>query len=83
MFLIEKEIEIQMNVLTKQYLYNNEYSFVVKRLSIRFLSLILCGDLEDWDGRGWVGGGDTQERGDICIHIADSLQCTAETNTVL
>ena len=23
------------------------------------------------------------ERGDICIHIADSLCCTAETNTML
>ena len=34
-------------------------------------------------GGDGLGGGDTQERGDICIHIADSLQCTAETNTVL
>ena len=24
-----------------------------------------------------------QEEGDICIHVADSLHCTAETNTAL
>ena len=30
-----------------------------------------------WDG----GGSKVQERGDICIHIADSLHCTAGTNT--
>lgn len=35
-FLIEKEIEIQINVLAKQDLNDNEhmYSFVVKQLSI-------------------------------------------------
>ena len=32
-------------------------------------------------GRGV--GGDVQEGGDICIHIADSGCCTAETNTTL
>ena len=31
-------------------------------------------------GWGWEGG---PEGGDICIHIADSLHCTAETNTAL
>ena len=32
-----------------------------------------------------MGGmrGEVQEGGDICIHIADSLRCTAETNTTL
>jgi len=35
-----------------------------------------CDDLEGWDGlRG--------EGGSICIHIADSLHCTTETNTTL
>ena len=28
-------------------------------------------------------GGETQKGGDICIHIADSLCCTAETNRTL
>ena len=28
-------------------------------------------------------GREAQEGGDICIHIADSLCCTAETNTTL
>ena len=27
--------------------------------------------------------GETQEGGDICIHTADSLYCTAKTNTTL
>ena len=41
---------------------------------------MLCDDLEGWDGEG---GREAQEGGDICIHIADSLCCTAETNTTL
>ena len=32
---------------------------------------------------GGVGGGEIQEEGDICIHIAYSLCCTAETSTIL
>ena len=43
---------------------------------------MLCDDLEGWDKEGRreaQEGGD----GDICIHIADSLCCTAETNTTL
>ena len=35
---------------------------------------VLCGDLN---------GKEIQKRGDICIHIADSLHCTAETDTTL
>ena len=39
---------------------------------------VLCDHLDEWDeGRGW----EVQEGGHICIHIADSLCCTAETNT--
>ena len=41
---------------------------------------MLC-DLEGWD-RGWRWG-EVQEGGDICIHTADSLHCTAETNKTL
>ena len=34
---------------------------------------------------GMVGarGREVQVRGDICIHIADSFHCIAETNTIL
>ena len=28
-------------------------------------------------------GRETQEEGDVCIHVADSSCCTAETNTTL
>ena len=35
-------------------------------------------------GMGGMGGGrEVQEEGDIGIHTADSLHCTAETNTTL
>ena len=40
---------------------------------------MLCDDLDGWDG--WARG--VQKGGDICIHTADSLHCTAETNTTL
>ena len=46
---------------------------------------MLCDDLDEQNG-GLGGGSDgqeVQEEGDICIHIADSLCCTAETNTTL
>ena len=42
---------------------------------------MLCDDLDGWDGGG--GGREVHEGGDIFIHIADSLHCTAETNTTL
>ena len=43
---------------------------------------MLCDDLDGWDaGVGGVGGRSKRER--ICIHIAESLRCTAETNTTL
>ena len=42
---------------------------------------MLCDDLAGCDGV--VGRREVQEEGDICIHIADSLPCTAETNTTL
>ena len=42
---------------------------------------MLCDDLGGWDGG--EGGREVQEGGDIDIHIADSLRCTAEANTTL
>ena len=43
--------------------------------------MVLSDDLEGWgEARGWK---QPQEGGDICIHTADSLRCTAETNTTL
>ena len=42
---------------------------------------MLRDDLEERDD-GWVGG-TGWEGGDICIHVADSLCYTAETNTTL
>ena len=47
----------------------------------RGLSSVLFGDLEGWDG-GWSGK-EVQEGGEICLHMADSLVCTAETNITL
>ena len=46
----------------------------------RKLSSVLSDDLES--GMGGHGR-ETQEEGDICIHITDSLHCTTETNTSL
>ena len=42
---------------------------------------MLCDGLEGWGGVG--GGREAHEGGDICIHMADSQCCTAETNTIL
>ena len=43
---------------------------------------MLCADLE---GRDRDGGREAQEGGygDTCMHMADSLCCATETNTVL
>ena len=42
----------------------------------------VCGDLDGWGG-GVATGRDVRERRDMCIHIADSLGCTAETKVTL
>ena len=44
-------------------------------------SLVLSDDLEGWDGV-W-GGRKSQEGGDICILMTDSLCCMAAANTIL
>ena len=43
---------------------------------------MLCVDLEGWDRED---GREAQEGGDMetCMHMADSLCCTTETNTAL
>ena len=46
----------------------------------REISSLHYEDLQGWDGGG---GREAHERGDICIHTADSLHCTADTNTTL
>ena len=43
--------------------------------------MVLCDNLEGWDGVG--GGREVQEGGDICILKADSCCCMAEANTIL
>ena len=47
---------------------------IIKNSTNRFRELysVISGDLS---------GKEIQKRGDICIHIADSFCCTAETNT--
>ena len=37
---------------------------------------MFCDDLDGWDGVG-----EAQEGGDLCMRMADSLPCIAETNT--
>ena len=44
---------------------------------------MLCDDLDGWDGSGCRGGREAPEGGTICILMADSLCCTAETNRTL
>ena len=42
---------------------------------------MLCENLEGWDGVG--DGREVQEGGGICIPMADSYGCVAETNPIL
>ena len=41
---------------------------------------MFCDNLEGWDGLGV--GKEVQERGDVCIPMADSCCCMAEANTM-
>ena len=43
--------------------------------------LVLCDNLEEWNGEG--GGREGQEGRDICIPMANSSQCMAEIITIL
>ena len=42
---------------------------------------MLGGNPDRWN-KG-MGGKEAEEGGDICIHVADSFCCIAETNTTL
>ena len=44
---------------------------------------MLRNDLTGWDGGEGDGGREDQEGGDICMHVANSLCCTTETNTTV
>ena len=57
-----------------------ELTVTIKRQGLGEISWVLCDHLEGWDREG---GRETQEGGDICIGIADSLCYKAETNTPL
>ena len=48
---------------------------------LRELKRGLCDNLEVCDGQG--DGRESQEGGDICIPMADSRWCLAETNKIL
>ena len=43
--------------------------------------MVFCDNLQGWDAV--AGGSKFQEGGDICVLMADSHCCTAETNTAL
>ena len=43
---------------------------------------MLCDNLEG-GGMGWEVGGKLKREGDICMPMADSYLCMAETNTIL
>ena len=51
-----------------------------ERMKLLILNLLseFCDGLE-----GWMGVRGVQEGEDICIHIADSLHCTADINTTV
>ena len=48
---------------------------------LRELKLGLCDNLEGWDGER--DGREVQERGDICIPVADSCGGLTENNKIL
>ena len=50
-------------------------------LKLLKLGSVLCDDLEGWDGRQNRRG--VEKGGDIRTYTADSLHCTAETNTTM
>ena len=59
------------------YLENKVHSLISKLK----IYLMLCNNLDRWDGMG--GGKEVKKGGHICIPMADSCQCKAETSTTL
>ena len=57
------------NIYTTMYKIDNKWEPAVLH---RELCSMLC---------GYLNGKEIQKKGDICIHLVDSLCCTAETNT--
>ena len=62
-------------------IFNEELTLNLEEGTAQGAQLVLCGDLDRWDGG--EGGRKVQEGGDVCMHTAGSLHCTAETNTTL
>ena len=52
---------------------------LLETVKIKKKKILLCDNLEGWDGVG--DGKEVQEGGDICIPVADSCLCMAETDT--
>ena len=56
------------------------YTLCIKKITNENL-LYSTGNSTQYSGD--INGKEIQKRWEICIHIADSLHCTAETNTTL
>ena len=57
------------------------YLFIIFNTYLhRELNLVFCDNLEGWDEGAQR---EAQERRDICILMADSCGCMAESNTIL
>ena len=59
----------------------NQREFAVWLRELKPLKQGLCNNLEEWDGA--EDGREVQEGGDICVAVADSCWCLAETNKIL
>ena len=64
--------------LTLPYIKDSQREFAVW---LRKLKQGLCTNLAGWGGAG--DGREVQKGGDVCIPMADSHYCMAETNTTL
>ena len=76
MSLWDKLRQWHWNIYFIIYKIDSQWEFAVWH---KELNLVLCDNLEGWDGVG--GGGEVQEGGDMCM--ADSCWCMAEMNTTL
>ena len=67
---------LKRNQTKKRQMFFKNMDILILFYSFLF-SLVLCDNLDGWGGR------EAHEGGDICIHIAGSLCCTAENNRAL